>query len=281
MIIYKTTNLINNKIYIGQDSKNNSNYFGSGYFINRALKKYGKENFKKEILEFCKTKEELNKREEFWIEFYNSTDIKIGYNLSKKAFGIRKGFKHTEESKLKMSKAKRGKVITEETKQKMSLAGKGKHFQSEKHKLIRQQVLKGNKYLLGYKYTEEQKERRNKASLLLSEEQAREIMDLLNNTKLTITETSQKLNIKIDFINSIKSNKSSYNKYYNLYFKDNPNHLKGFKYSKQQIEEIINLLKENKLSQIEISKKLNVDLNLIYKIKYNKSIYNEIYNIKI
>ena len=46
MIIYKTTNLVNGKIYIGKDSKNNPNYLGSGNLLKKALIKYGKENFK-------------------------------------------------------------------------------------------------------------------------------------------------------------------------------------------------------------------------------------------
>jgi hypothetical protein len=65
MIIYKTTNLINGKIYIGKDSKNNSKYLGSGLLLKRAILKYGKENFKKEILEECSSIEELNQREIF------------------------------------------------------------------------------------------------------------------------------------------------------------------------------------------------------------------------
>ena len=47
MEIYKITNLINNKIYIGKDTTSDPNYFGSGLLINRAFKKYGKENFTK------------------------------------------------------------------------------------------------------------------------------------------------------------------------------------------------------------------------------------------
>ena len=41
MIVYKTTNLINGKIYIGKDMKNNPNYLGSGTILRRAIKKYG------------------------------------------------------------------------------------------------------------------------------------------------------------------------------------------------------------------------------------------------
>ena len=60
MIIYKISNLINNKFYIGQDIKNNPKYFGSGKLITVAIKKYGKENFKKEILEFCSDEKQKN-----------------------------------------------------------------------------------------------------------------------------------------------------------------------------------------------------------------------------
>lgn len=46
-IVYKTTNLINGKIYIGVDSKNQATYLGSGLHISRAIKKYGKKNLLK------------------------------------------------------------------------------------------------------------------------------------------------------------------------------------------------------------------------------------------
>jgi len=79
-VIYKTTNNINGKIYIGQSSKNNPRYLGSGINIRNDLKIYGVSNFTKEILEYCNTKEELNNRERYWIAFYNSTCPEIGYN---------------------------------------------------------------------------------------------------------------------------------------------------------------------------------------------------------
>jgi len=82
MIIYKTTNLLNGKIYIGQDRNNNKNYLGSGKLLKKAIKKYGKDNFKKEILEECQSEEDLNDREVFWISQYNSTNRDIGYNIS-------------------------------------------------------------------------------------------------------------------------------------------------------------------------------------------------------
>lgn len=82
MIVYKITNKINNKIYIGQTTKNNEEYFGSGTIIIKAIAKYGKDNFLREILETCISKEHLDEREKYWISFYNSTNRNIGYNVS-------------------------------------------------------------------------------------------------------------------------------------------------------------------------------------------------------
>ena len=82
MVIYKTTNLINGKIYVGKDVKNKPSYYGSGNLIKLAIKKYGKENFKKEILEECKDQIELANREIYWIANLCSTNKVIGYNIS-------------------------------------------------------------------------------------------------------------------------------------------------------------------------------------------------------
>ncbi len=82
MIIYKTTNLINGKIYIGLTTKNNLKYIGSGSTLIKAIKKYGKENFQKEIIEYCKSFKDLCEREIYWIKKLDSRNPKIGYNLT-------------------------------------------------------------------------------------------------------------------------------------------------------------------------------------------------------
>jgi hypothetical protein len=82
MQIYKITNLVNNKIYIGKDTTSNPNYFGSGLIIRKAIKKYGLENFIKEVIDETEDYKELSKREISWIEKLNSTNKKIGYNIS-------------------------------------------------------------------------------------------------------------------------------------------------------------------------------------------------------
>jgi group I intron endonuclease len=91
MIIYKTTNLLNGKFYVGKDEKNNPYYLGSGKILKLAIKKYGIENFKKEIIETCKTIDELNEREKFWINVLSATTF--GYNIAEGGTGGRTKFK--------------------------------------------------------------------------------------------------------------------------------------------------------------------------------------------
>jgi hypothetical protein len=83
MIIYKTTNLINNKIYVGKQLHNDrQNYLGSGKILKQAISKYGQQNFKKEILQECSSKPEWLEAEQLWIEKLNSRDKEVGYNLA-------------------------------------------------------------------------------------------------------------------------------------------------------------------------------------------------------
>ena len=93
MGIYKITNKVNNKIYIGCsknikkrwiDHKNNSHNpndkcYNTKFY--KAMRKYGVENFEHEILEEC-SEDILFEREIFYIDSFNSTDDSIGYNIS-------------------------------------------------------------------------------------------------------------------------------------------------------------------------------------------------------
>jgi group I intron endonuclease len=109
MIIYKTTNLATGKIYIGQDSHDDSRYLGSGKLLTRSIKKYGKENFEKQILCWCNSKEQLDYYEKLYIKILNSK-LPFGYNMTDgdgvDTFSTNP---NKEEIREKMRKAKLGK----------------------------------------------------------------------------------------------------------------------------------------------------------------------------
>lgn len=93
MIIYKLTNKINGKIYIGQTTKSfeerlRGHIYDAQYRkkasdsrLSNAIRKYGIDNFKKEIIFDASNLEELNEKEEFYIKHFNSTNREIGYNI--------------------------------------------------------------------------------------------------------------------------------------------------------------------------------------------------------
>lgn len=100
-LIYKITNIANDKVYIGKTKK----YYGNVYFgiegrlknhltcaftkskwndcprLYNAIRKYGKDNFIIELLETT-TEDEINNSEMHYIKIYNSTDANIGYNIA-------------------------------------------------------------------------------------------------------------------------------------------------------------------------------------------------------
>lgn len=138
--IYKTTNLVNGKIYIGKHSTKkvrdtqllDESYFGSGIKLNKAINKYGLENFTVEILEWCDSKDELNIREKYWISSLNARDYNVGYNLASGGDGGDLG----EEARRKAALAHIGRpswnsgtkgLYSDEYRKKLSEAHMGKH----------------------------------------------------------------------------------------------------------------------------------------------------------
>lgn len=135
--IYETTNLVNGKKYIGQHKSNKFDnwYLGSGVILKKAIKKYGKENFRTRIIEKINTnKDDLNNREIYWIEYYNAVKSKKYYNNS--CGGEERnwqGFNRAIKLGLKEHHCKRRK-LSEETKKKISQANKGKRRTEEQRK---------------------------------------------------------------------------------------------------------------------------------------------------
>jgi hypothetical protein len=131
---YKTTNLINGMFYYGSGSK--VDYLGSGKHLIRAIKKYGKENFRIEKLRFFKTREDAFYYEDRFLKLYKVNSLVESYNLTNSGDNGTYGLKMSQESKDKMSLSKKGKIVSLETKDKMREANTGKtHSQETKDKM--------------------------------------------------------------------------------------------------------------------------------------------------
>jgi len=126
-IIYKITNINNNKFYIGshQTLDLNDEYFGSGIYICRAIKKYGIESFKKEILFYLDSKEEMHVKETEVLQYYKNDRT---YNLKFCAMGG-----NTREKYNKKKKAIYIKKLIDNPKCPIGKRGKDNHMFGKKH----------------------------------------------------------------------------------------------------------------------------------------------------
>jgi group I intron endonuclease len=155
--IYKIQNLVNGKVYIGQSLnverrwRTERSFSGVNPHLKNSFKKYGMENFFFELIEET---ENLNEREIYWIDYYQSYDPKKGYN---KTLGGREEVIYTEDARKRMSernkgegnpnfgnrwneeqraeasKRNTGKKYSAETKKKLSdMRRRGKHYQAKK-----------------------------------------------------------------------------------------------------------------------------------------------------
>ena len=167
MIVYKATNKVNGKVYVGQTIQSWSNrkaehknrHPDSRNHFHRSIRKYGWDSFEWKVIDTANSIDELNEKEVFWISVFDS--FNNGYNgtyggqnahhseetrkkISESRKGKKlsknhpfkasmKGKKHTEETKRKISLAKLGKPRTEETRRKISISHTGKVL-SEEHR---------------------------------------------------------------------------------------------------------------------------------------------------
>ena len=171
--IYRITNKINGKTYIGQHKykKLNDKYMGSGRLIIKAKKKYGIENFEKEILEFDIPDVDLaNDWEQMYILFERAKG-KAEYNIANGGNGIGTV---SEETKRKISEALKGhipwnngkhcKPLTEEQKRKISEKLKGRPTNNKGRRLSEETKRKISEALKGRKKPIRSDEHRKKQS---------------------------------------------------------------------------------------------------------------------
>lgn len=127
--IYIITNILNNKVYIGQTLYPKKRWIthktckSSKLYIDRAIKKYGVNKFSFEILVNCQSQENANNMEIFFISKFDSCNKSYGYNI-KYGGKVSSGWHHTKETKYKISKSETGKIVSLETKSKMSSSQK-------------------------------------------------------------------------------------------------------------------------------------------------------------
>jgi len=147
--IYKITNDLNGKRYIGKSRKDNPNYYGSGIAISRAIQKYGKENFTKEILERC-SNETVDERERYYISLeqpeYNiaaggngGDTSKYMTDTQKKEYNYKKGKSFRENNPM----------LQEENRQKVSERMKKHnpaHTHPENNPFLNNSYVKGRKW---------------------------------------------------------------------------------------------------------------------------------------
>lgn len=148
-IIYKITNLVNNKIYVGAHSTEdiNDSYMGSGIAVKKAQKKYGMNNFVKEILHVFDTREEMyeKEREIVNLEFINRPDT---YNAGIGGKGAPMSLiGWSDEQRKKISENTAKAMRTPELREKMRQSRLGKP-QSEESNRKRSETLKA-KYMNG------------------------------------------------------------------------------------------------------------------------------------
>lgn len=169
--LYKITNRVNDKIYIGIHKTKNleDGYFGSGKLLNYAIKKYGKENFNIQILEMFDTEEAMVNREieivnEAFINRPDVYNIMVGgrFGDAKKNGLSFSGQKHTDATKRILSEKMKEFKHSDATKEKMrqnsfarknpdahkaqvTLANKNKPKSDEHKKKIRASLI-GKKY---------------------------------------------------------------------------------------------------------------------------------------
>ena len=211
-IIYKTTNVVNGHIYIGKHQTRTpykfDGYLGSGIVLRNAIKKHGKENFKRETLFVYNDEEDAYNKEAEIVtkefrsraDVYNACDGGVGFLSGER--NPQFGFRYSDEEKMVMSEMFKGekgpfwgKHHTEETKAKMSEAksgvknpfyGKfgeehpsfGKHLPEETKNKMSEAKLGAKNSRFGYTYTG--LDRKNMSiSFLGKEEYAQRVLDII------------------------------------------------------------------------------------------------------
>lgn len=302
--IYKITNLINGKVYIGQTNnlkrrwhqyKHASKQSEHCQLITKAIAKYGIDNFKIEKIDEVDSREEANEKEEYYMNLYDSRNLNVGYNIMTGGgvFGV------TDYVKDKISKGlleyykthngtNYGKKFTEKHKLAMSISAIGKPGTNTGKKFTEEHKDKISKSNMYKKHSDETLKKISSFRIGKSPPNKRitnEIIIDVRKNYLSIKEFSKKYNFSETTIRDILYNK--------IYCDNNyiPPERKIFTFLKNhEIDEI----RSSNLSIQELANKFNVkeitiqkiidykiynrkklDYNLVYDLYYNKQVSKE------
>ncbi len=265
--IYKITNLIDGKIYIGQTvnyRKRKTSHFSKlkqgkhhNEHLQRAFDKYGENAFKIELLKECKI-EELDELEQYYIKKFDACNCKKGYNLMQGGQIYRE---FTKEAREKMSKAGKGRKFSYEHRKKISLANKGKIMPQESIMKMRA-TKKKLRIHCGEK---------NPNALISDSIAQKIIMDLLNG--VNIKDITSKYQVSDNVVYNIM-----YNKSYKHIMPDVREKLKNrtMFLQTEKIEKAIKLYLQG-YSQNKISKILNISRNTLRKELKMRNINPQLY----
>jgi len=260
--VYKITNLINGKVYVGsatnlRDRKTTHLWqLKKGTHCNRYLQmaynKYGWNNFEFSILEKCRI-EDCVIIEQFYIDSLNVTNRNIGYNICPNA-GSALGRKHTEETKNKIAKSNEGRKMTKEhieilrqanlgkkhtleSRQKISIGNRGKKMSPEAKEKIK-------KAITGKKRTEIQKEsfskaRKGKPNNITYTDELREKISISAKNRPKISEQTRQRLIDSHSICILDTNT-------------------GVFYNTNELSSILNVHKNSILRMIKFGRKSNI-----------------------
>ncbi|CAM3017687.1 GIY-YIG nuclease family protein [Staphylococcus argensis] len=265
--IYKITNVVNGKVYVGQTvnySKRKAGHFSylrrgahRNHYLQKAFNKYGEASFKIKVIKECNINE-LDKLELFYMKKYNSLDRAHGYNL---LIGGTTNKSFPDCVREKMSRSQKDRIISEEHRKRISEQNKGKKMSSasiEKTKKTK----KDNQIQWG---------ETNPNAVLSNDDVEKLIVDMLNG--MTVKDAMKKYRCSRQTVYGIVQNRTY--KAISPNLRDKLSNLNE-KNKKDTLNKIIPMYL-NGVSQNKISQKLGISRNTVSKILNENNINTRFY----
>lgn len=263
--IYKITNKINKKIYIGQSINSSIRFAGHksnakkphrNSAIDKAINKYGAENFELEIIEIT---EDYNAREKFWIKFYNSL-VPHGYNIMEGGENFEIGAKSPNASlnETQIDKIVRDLIFSLKPMKEIA-----------KENLTTFKIVSAINRGTSYKNANLKYPLRKRDNDLINKQLAQEIKEELLNGVLSLRALARKFSVNSSIIQNLNQGK--------LFFDEKVTYPLRIinKEKPKYLEKVIDLLKSSNLSFREIAETIGISYSSVQGINSGKYFYND------